>query len=208
MSDIGYSVFYDMMEKGKNARNYAYAHYDELAKRPAAHILYGPSYSYLGGMVPIRSKLPKPYPLSTHTRSKSYNIYELDQSYKVLRVRHIRKSILDCTYHLLELDGIVYGQPFLGDRNAPYPQCTIAIGYEKDRPTHLAMTKNDHYLYAEFYDYPDPNTVCADCYLFSPKGTVAPGVPKNFDAPFGAWDSPVTLDHYEQPYQPFILKSP
>ena len=207
-SKIGYSDFYDLMKKGRLARDYALIHYDELAKRPAAHILYGPSSNYLGGMVPVRSKSPKPHLLSTHTRKKSYTAYELDENDKVIRVTHVRKSVPDCTYHLFEIDGITYGQPFFPDQNKPYPQATMAIQYDNGHPAYHAMTKGDHYLYAEFYDYPDPNTVHADLYLFIPEGTVAPGVPKNFEAPFGAWDSPVTLDSYEQPYQPFAVKSP
>ena len=138
---------------------------------------------------------------------KSYTAYELDENDKVIRVTHVRKSVPDCTYHLFEIDGITYGQPFFPDQNKPYPQAIMAIQYANGHPAYHAMTKGDHYLYAEFYDYPDPNTVHADLYLFIPEGTVAPGVPKNFEAPFGAWDSPVTLDFYEQPYQPFAVKS-
>ena len=187
MGAIGYSDFYDLIEKGKRARNYAHIHYDELAKRPAAHILYGPSTNFLGGMVPIRSKSPKPHLLATHTRRKSYTAYELDEDYKVIRVKHFRNSVLDCTYHLFEIDGITYAQPFFGDQNIPYPQATMAIQYADGHPACHAMTKGNHYLYAEFYDYPDPNTVHADLYLFIPEGTVAPGVPKNFESPFGSW---------------------
>ena len=210
MREIGYNDFYDLMEKGRLARNYALMHYDELASRPAAHIWYGPSSYFLGGMVPIRSKSAKAleaYSVTTSTRRKSYTAYELDENYKIIRVKHVRKSVLDCTYHLFEIDGITYGQPFFRDQNKPYPQATMAIQYANGHPAYQAMTSGNHYLYAEFYDYPDPNTVHADLYLFIPEGTVAPGVPKNHDAPFGAWDSPVTLDSYEQPYQPLHLKN-
>jgi len=109
-------------------------------------------------------------------------------------------SEIDCTYHMFELDGILYGEPFARDRKTVYPGNTIAIKFENGRPTYYAMSQKN-YLCVDFYSYPQSDRVVTDVFLYSPNSQYcSTGLPVNWNAPFGAQDSPVTLDHFDEQY--------
>lgn len=201
MIKIGYPEMYELIKKGCTAFDYARDHYEELNARPTVHELFGPPSHGLGALAAGHLTPPKERLLKRKTRRKKYVIYELDEAFRVIRIKHIGKEgKVQCTYHLFELDGIVYARAFLGETNRFYTHKTHAIKYSGGQPLYYAQT-SPNYLCIDLYEYPCSNRVKTTCYLFLPasKNTAA-GVPVCWEAPLGSNNSPVTLDYFEEEY--------
>lgn len=207
-----YEILDDLIAKGNRARQYAWDHYEKLNSRETAYVLYGPDIHSLGVLAAGHATPARKRKLQRSTRAKRYLRYEFDWDFRLIRIRHMcNYSKIDCTYQMFELDGILYGEPFFRDRKAVYPGVTTAVKFENGRPVYYAMSRKN-YLCVDFYTYPQPDRVLTDVFLYSPNSQYcSTGLPVNWDAPFGAQDSPVTLDHREDPYAhfdfPAILKS-
>ena len=212
VTNMTYEILDDLIAKGDRARQYAWDNYDVLNQRKTAYTLYGPDTHYLGVLAAGSATSARKRKIQRTTRSKRYLRYEFDEDFRLIRIRHMcNYSEIDCTYHMFELDGILYGEPFARDRKTVYPGFTTAVKFENGRSVYYAMSRKN-YLCVDFYSYPKPDWVITDVFLYSPNSQyLSTGLPVNWDAPFGAQDSPVTLDHHEEPYChfdfPTILKS-
>lgn len=101
-----------LIRDAMRARQYAMEHYEELAARPHVHVLYGPHDSSLGASIPCNRTAPKSVrKLVLQTRQKDYNIYHLDESYRVLRTIQVLDGKIDRLCHHFEMDGVVYVYP-------------------------------------------------------------------------------------------------
>ena len=98
---------------GRRARQYAQDHFEDHAAREATYTLYGPYASKTGAAIPGRFTPKSARNLTLKTRRKTYLIYELDNEYKLVRIKDVFRSINDNTYHCFELDGVQYSCPFL-----------------------------------------------------------------------------------------------
>lgn len=54
MIHIGYHEMDQLIENGSRAYKYAWEHYDDLCKRQAAYVLYGPETYYVGVLWPTK----------------------------------------------------------------------------------------------------------------------------------------------------------
>lgn len=198
---IGYNDMNKMIADGNKAFHYAWDHYEELKERPAKYTLYGPRSPRLGILAAGHMTPAKERRLQKQTKRKDYTVYELDQDFQVLRIKHVKNyNQIDCTYHLFELDGVVYARPFLKDEKIFYTGRTIAVKFFDGRPLYHAVT-DTHYLCVDFYEYPRPDCVHTTCYLYLPASKVtSAGQVVSWDAPIGAQNSPVTLDFCEEEY--------
>jgi hypothetical protein len=207
-----YEILDDLIAKGNRARQYAWDHYEVLNAKETAYVLCGPDNHSLGVLAAGHATPARKRKLQRSTLAKRYLRYEFDQDFRLIRIRHMcNYAEIDCTYQMFEMDGILYGEPFFRDRKAVYPGDTIAVKFENGRPVYYAMSRKN-YLCVDFYTYPQPDRVLTDVFLYSPNSQYcSTGLPVNWDAPFGAQDSPVTLDHRDEPYVhfdfPAILKS-
>lgn len=201
MIEICYADMHRMITDGCSAYEYAWRYYDKLVKRSACYTLYGPSTNYLGVMAAGHLTPAKERHIQKTTRRKNYIMYELDQNFHVLRIRHMKNyNEIDCTYHLFERNGVIYGRPFFQDQKIAYPGEMMAIKYSDGRPQYFAMTR-PNYLCVDFYEYPQSNRVSTTCYLYHPASKyTSAGIPASWDSPFGTQNSPVTLDILEEEY--------
>lgn len=201
MIKIGYPEMYELINKGCTAFDYAQAHYAELNARPAVYTLFGPPSHGLGALAAGHMTPHKERLLQRKTRRKKYVIYELDEAFRVIRIKHVcKEGKVQCTYHLFELDGIVYARSFLGETNSFYTSKMYAIKYSDGQPLYYAQTMRN-YLCVDFYEYPCYNQVHTTCYVFLPANKyTSTGLPVCWEAPFGANNSPVTLDYCEEEY--------
>ena len=114
-------------------------------------------------------------------------------------------SVVNCTHHIFQLNGITYSRSFLGERKCMYNDGTFAIRYHDGRPNSFAITKKN-YLYIECYEYPQQDIVRSTCYLYLPGWeTTRPEYRRSRDVPMGAEGSPVIIETFEEPYQHFDL---
>ena len=212
MSNVTYDILNSLIARGEQARQYAWDNYEALNRRETAYVLYGPDTHSLGVLAAGHITPARKRKLQRSTRARGYLRYEFDRDFHLIRIRHMCDyTDIDCTYQMFQLEGILYGEPFAKDRKALYPSSTVAVKFENDRPAYYAMSQKN-YLCVDFYAYPQPDRVVTEVFLYSPSSQYcSTGLPVNWDAPFGAQDSPVTLDHREEPYCHFdfpeILKA-
>lgn len=201
MVELSYNDMHRMMDAGMAAYEYAWNHYDELNGREAKYVLYSPRAYGLGVLAAGFPVSPKDRILQTKTRRKNYLQYELDENFQVLRIRHInRYNHIDCTYHLFEKEGILFARPFLQDRKGFYRKIVYAVQITNGDPVFFAEM-NDKRLCVDFYAYPNPNTVAISTVLYQPNSKyTSAGQLMSFDAPYGANNSPVSLDYREEEY--------
>lgn len=204
VANITYEILDILIAKGGRARQYAWDHYEELNDRETAYVLYGPDTHSLGVLAAGHATPARKRKLQRSTRSKRYLRYEFDGDFRLIRIRHMRNdSQIDCSYQMFELDGILYGEPFFRDRKTVYPGDTIAVKFENGKPLYYVMSSKN-YLCVDYYTYPQPDRVVTDVFLYTPNSQYcSTGLPVNWNAPFGAQDSPVTLDHRDEPYVHF-----
>ena len=195
MIPVEYDVLHQLIKNGRVALNYAWENYDKLAAVEASYTLYGPPSPYLGVMAAGHLTPEKDRKLYKKPRWKRYNIYELDANFNVIRVKHIRKDgKTDCIYHLFELDNVIYGCPFSGEKKQFYSSRICAIKYDENRPLYYAVT-GPTYLWADFYEYSKPNEVITTCYIYSPERKfTSEGLPVSWDVPIGDPNSPASVD--------------
>lgn len=201
MNSIDYDTMNKLIMSGNSAYEYAWSNYEMLSQRKAAYVLYGPPTNYLGVLAAGHLTPAKERKVKKETRRKRYIQYELDENYHILRIRHMRDyDKTECTYHIFEQNGIVYGCPFYQDQKIRYPAKTVAVKYTGEKPEYFAMTSHN-YLCVDYYEYPLPNRVKTTCYLYLPMSIYsAAGVRRSEDAPFGSTNSPVTIDQSEEEY--------
>ena len=173
----------------RRARQYAWEHYEELAVREAAHILYGPYAYHTGAAVPWSDTPKKARNLSLKTRRKSYLIYELDHEYTPIRIKEIFDSVHRCTHHFFELDGVRYSCPFLpNQREMAYGEGT-ALGYKDGKP-YYAVSFSRSRLYVRFCEYVPQGKALMTEYSYNAVSEYSlHGYPTDFDAPIGALNS-------------------
>lgn len=200
MERIGYTELNKFIEDGQLAYDYAWANFEQLNNRAAAHMVYGPNTNYVGVLAAGLLTPAKERKLSKVNRRKKYIQYELDEGLQVIRIRKMTMDKIDYTYQVFRREGIIYAVPFMGDQKLFYTDKTIAVKLSGGGPIYCASTR-ENYLYIEFYQYPSIDRIKTTGYLYAPRGefTVS-GLRKNWDAPFGAPDSPVTLNYLEESY--------
>lgn len=208
-SNLRYSDMFRMIDEGQQAFDYIWEHYEELVSRPATYYLYGPKTHYLGILASGHIVPPKERKVHTRVRWKEYCIYELDENFKPIRIKHVNKyQRVHCTYHLFEQDGVIYARGFFEDRKIPISDDLLTIKQINGRTAFFSISK-ERYLFADYYEYPTEGTVETSSFLFLPGATEkmhnAPVM--NWDAPYGASDSPVTLDYRVEPYLHIDFKS-
>lgn len=199
--DFGYKDMESMIQRGLVAYDYAWLHYDELNARASCYALFGPPSNHLGVMAAGHLTPSRERKVQATTRRKRYTKYELDENFRVIRIKHIKDyTTVVCTYHLFELDGVTYARAFLGEEKIPYTQQAFAIKHTDGRPDYFAITQKN-YLCVDFYEYPKKDLVQTNCYLYLPGGELSlPQYKLSWDVPFGTQNSPVTLDHSEEVY--------
>lgn len=176
---------------GRKAAEYAWDHYEELVKREKVYTLYGP-YAYgIGAAIPWGFISKSARNLSTKTRRKNYNIYELDGEYKLIRVRQVFNSVNDQTYECYELDGVQYAFPFLFNQRRSGGSEVIAVKYNDGRPCFLGfLAKN--VVYAHFLENVSQEKVFITSYSYNPISEYTPhGYLTDVNAPIGALNSAV-----------------
>lgn len=198
MIETRYEELHELIEKGKRAKAYAWEHYEELAAREAVYTLYGPSSVYMGAASPSHLIQANVRKLTHKTRRNQYLKYELDQDYRVIRV--ISKNphkYWDYIHHVFELDGVTYGCPFKVIEKRFADTCIEAIYISEGKPRYYAQT-TENSIFCEFYEYPTEDSRRNTGYLYSKKcQTTSYQMKPNWDAPFGAPDSPVSVHCYE-----------
>ena len=198
MIETSYEELHELIEKGKRAKAYAWEHYEELAAREAVHTLYGPSEVFMGAATPchlIRANVRK---LTHKTRRKQYLKYELDQDYRVIRVVSVYPTKNgDYIHHVFELDGVTYGCPFKVNEKRFADDRIEAIFISEGKPRYYAQTYESG-IFCEFYEYPTEDSRLNTGYLYSKNcQTTSYQMKPNWDAPFGAPDSPVSKHCYD-----------
>ena len=201
MVSVNYDILNELIACGNWAYEFAWANYEMLNNRNASYVLYGPPTNYIGVMAAGHLTPARERKVLKQTRRKNYIMYEFDQYFQILRVRHVcNYNQIDCTYHMFEHNGVIYGCPFWQDKKIRYPAKTVAVMYDRDRPVYFAMTSRE-YLCVDYYEYPQPDRVKTTCYLYLPTCTYSStGLQISKDAPFGAQNSPVTIDFCEEEY--------
>lgn len=197
MVETSYDQLHDLIAKGLAARQYAWEHYEELASREAVYTLYGPHSCFLGAVSPCTSTRKADRKLLKKTRRQSYNVYELDADFRVIRVHGIVKQQHDGVRHIFELNGVTYGCSFRKDCKKFHDQRTLAIKYQDGKPVYYAST-TESYIICEFYEYPEEGKRLCTSFMYS-KNCVNNylGLVPDFDAPLGTPGSPVTKSYCE-----------
>lgn len=190
ISELNMEDLKQMLTAGIQAEQYAWDHYEELAAREAAYTLYGPFEYRIGAAEPgpIVSKSSRK--LTFKTKRKKYLIYELDNDYKLLRVRHVFDPRSDTIYHCFELNGIQYACPFMHNRKEIQRNNIVAIGYKDGKPFFCGYLSEGRVL-AEFYEYISAEKVRVIVYSYHPFSKYSVhGYPMDPNAPLGEPNSP------------------
>ena len=130
MCEIDIAELKRLMAAGRNAAQYAWDHYEELAARKHTYTLYGP-YAYgIGASIPSKPIPPKVRQLLKSTRRKDYLIYELDDDFNVLRTISVTNHTeIECIYHHYQLDDVIYAYPFRGNEKLMYNDTVSGMKY-------------------------------------------------------------------------------
>lgn len=193
MYEIGINGLQQLHQEGRVAAKYAQEHYEDLIARKHSYTLYGPEADYLGSSIPSSFIPKRARKLMNSTRRKNYVIYELDESYNVLRTIHMYDyHKIDCTYHHFVKNGVVYAYPFRGNENMLYTDTTAVLKHSDGKIIYFGLASRN-LLFAQFYEYPAPDKMNVSTYRYWPyaKNTQY-GYPVDRDAPIDAMNSPVT----------------
>ncbi len=212
MIDTTLSALKDQFAGFSVAIDYFQKNYEEIANRPCAYRLYG-AYE-IDGIGPLRPRPLKgtvfPRKLSTkYTRRKNYTIYELDKSYKVLRIIHMLDyNALDCVYHFFDLGEYTYAYPVFPHWSnkvypieIPYWDAYTEICAQKYKNGHpfATLVCNMSRLITEYYEYISDSEIDLTTYWYYPTKKTMYGIKTNGyeevieDAPFESVHSPVVV---------------
>ena len=187
-----------LLSDGRQAKQYAWDHYEELAARKAVYTLYGP-YAYgTGAAIPWSYTPKRARNLTLKTRRTKYNIYELDSEYKLLRVTQVLDSVSTNTYHCYELCGVQYACPFVANRKKEGYGDVWALSYKDGKP-HYSAFLSKNVLFAHFFEYVSQEKVLITEYAYNPvsKYTLH-GQLTDLNAPIGALNSAVQRLCFEE----------
>ena len=133
-----------LLADGRRAAQYAWDHYEELTARKATYTLYGPHAYGTGAAIPGKFISKRDRNLTLKTRRKQYLVYELDDEYNLLRVRHVFDQIRDPLYECFELDGIQYACPFVVGRKVVVNNNEVlALSYQDGKPYFFGFLKKN-----------------------------------------------------------------
>lgn len=188
-----------MIQQGRQAAQYAWEHYEELAARRHTHTLYGPYAYNIGANIPSSITPKQARKLLPKTKRKDYLIYELDEAHKVLRTICVTgHSQIERVFHHFELDGTVYAYPFSGTDKAMSLDKTTMLKMEDGKPVFFAIARKN-FLLAQFYEYPDSEKMLITTYRYSPNAKYSiHGYPIDPGAPIGALNSCVIVQHTQE----------
>lgn len=199
MYEIGIDSLSQLLEDGRTAAEYAWKHYEELAKRKHSHTLYGP-YAYdIGACIPSKMTPKRARKLTPSTRRKDYLIYQLDEEYNVIRtISMMDYSKVDCVYHHFELNGVWYAYPFRGEEKALYKDTTAILKFSDGKPVYFGLASRN-LLFAQFYEYVSSEKMIVSTYRYWPTAKFTQyGYPADREAPLGALNSPVDFHCTEE----------
>lgn len=201
MFEVSVEDLHKLLLAGRSASQYAIAHYDQLAARQCAHTLYGPECHALGASVPSSLTPVRARMLLSKTRRKNHVIYELDDSYDVIRTVHMLDySNVDCTYHHFHLNGVHYAYPFRGSGKQMYNDEIAAIKYVDNKPFYYALISKN-LLFIQFYEHLGAETMMVSTYRYWPTAEYSQyGYPIDKNAPIGAPNSCVQRHCREEPF--------
>jgi len=199
MFEIGVDDLHKLLLEGRMAAQYAWEHYDELAARKATYTLYGPYAHYIGAGVPSNLTPKKARKLAKNTRRKDYLIYELDETYKVLRTISVCDyAKTECVYHQFELNGTSYAYPFRGSEKVMYTDSVVACRFLHGKPTYFGIVDKP-LLLAQFYEYDSSNEMTVSTYQYWPIAKhTKHGYPVEHNAPIGALNSSVQIHCHKE----------
>lgn len=204
MLELTYEYMEQMIQNGYIAHQYAWDHYEELNSRICVRTLYGPPSPYLGILAAGHLTPAKDRTIMKNTKRKKYLRYELDENNQIIRIREMKNySVVNCTHHIFQLNGVTYARSFFEERKIPYNDRTFAIRYDNGRPCSFAITQKN-YLCMDFYEYPQQDIVRTTCYLYLQGWeTTRPEYRRSRDVPMGTAGSPVVIETFEETYQHF-----
>ena len=187
-----------LLSDGNHATEYAWNHYEELAARENAYTLYGP-YAYgTGADIPWGYTPKRARALTLKTRRKKYNIYELDDEYKLLRVTQVLDNEAVNTYHCFELGGIQYACPFRPDRKQIGTGNVIALRYKDGKP-YLSAFVSRSALFVHLFQYISQEKVLITEYAYNPNSKYTlHGYLSDNNAPIGTLNSAVQRLCFEE----------
>ena len=198
MIDLTLEDLKQLLLDGRRARQYARDHYEELAAREATYTLYGPYAYHTGAAVPWGYTPKRARNLTLKTRRKEYISYELDNEYKLIRVRDVFNSVNDNTYHCFELDGVQYACPFLFNRKEKSLGEVVAVNYKDGKPYSYAFL-SENVLFVQFCEYVSPERALMTEYSYNPVSEYTMhGYPTDPEAPIGALNSAATRVCWEE----------
>lgn len=199
MYEIGVDGLQKLMNEGRNAVQYAWEHYEELAARKHTYTLYGPYAYHIGAGVPSKMTHKSARKLLKSTRRKDYLVYELDENYKVLRtISVMNHTEVECIFHHFEIGGATYAYPFSGNKKSLYNDEINVIHYSNEKPSYFGLISQG-FIFAQFYEYVEPNRMFVSTYRFSPNAKYTRyGYPIDWNAPIGALNSPVDRHEAEE----------
>ena len=190
MYEIGVDELHRILVEGCAAKCYAKEHYEQLAASQCAYTLYGPSCHWLGASIPSMLTPVSARKLTRKTRRKDYVVYELDESFRVLRTIHMLDyTKTDCTYYHFDLDGVHYAYPFRGSGNQMYNDEIAVMKYADGIPVSFGLIRRT-LLFMQFYEYTTPDNMVVSTYRYWPTAEYTQyGYPVDKNAPIGAPNS-------------------
>ena len=201
MYEIGIPELMELIREGHTGVKYALANRDALVARKHTYTLYGPHSPTIGASIPTNLVPAKVRQLKRTNRRKNYIIYELDDSYKVLRtILMLDYTECDCVMHHFELDGVTYAYHFSDMLQLKNDRIDV-LKYQNGQPIYCAEIMGN-YIFAQFCEYTEQNKMRVATYSFSPESKHTQfGYPVDWNAPIGALNSPVSRSIREEPIQ-------
>lgn len=198
MIHISYDQMHELIDKGLAAQKYAWNNYEMLVARKSSYVLYGPHATFLGAASPCHVTRADARNVKTKTRRKKYTKYELDEFYNIIRITHVHQDgRIWGVNHLFEINGTTYSCCFAEDKKMFVDYRVEAFKLERGKALFYAQTGTND-VFCEFYEYPGNGKRLCTGYMYcrTCEKTLYRLDP-NWDAPYGAPDSPVSVDCYE-----------
>lgn len=202
MREISIPELKELMKEGIAGVDYAWEHQEELISRKHTYTLYGPHSELVGANTPSSLTRPKERQLKKTNRRQNYMIYELDDSYRILRTTQMVNYTEHIeTFHHFEWNGVWYAYDFGKFGRQDYNTRIFVMKFQDGKPCYYADIER-FYIFAEFYEYLEPGKIGITSCSFAPgaKYTVH-GYPVDWNAPIGAVNSPVSWHFREEPEQ-------